>query len=191
MAKNNSDNPAILSEKNAADAMVLLQRIAKKDVVALDILYDTFSGLLMSIILPILKDQLEAEEALQDSFITIWNKAHMYQTHLGKPTSWMVTIAKNKAYDRYRKLVRTSEGLRALKESVTQQSDTYQSDNGHEALERCLKKINPEQRSAINLVFYQGFTQQEASHDLGAPLGTIKARIRRGLIQLKQCLSNS
>lgn len=191
MAKNNSKQSIVSSENNPDDTIALLKRIVQKDAAALDNLYERFSGLLMSVILSVIKDQVEAEDVLQDSFITIWNKAEMYQNHLGNPTSWMVTVAKNKAYDRYRKLVRKSEGLRNLKESITQQSQVYQTNNNNEALEGCLKKLNPDQRSAVVLVFYQGLTQQEASNNLDAPLGTVKARIRRGLLQLKQCLSHN
>ena len=189
MAKNYPEQPLPFSKNNADDTLVLLQRIAQKDASALETLYDSFSGMLMSVILPIIKNQVEAEETLQDSFITIWNKAEMYRPHLGQPKSWMVTVAKNKAYDKYRKLVRKSEGLKDLHESVAHQSVSQPLPKDNEALEGCLMKLNLDQRTAVNLVFYQGLTQQEASDKLDTPLGTIKARIRRGLIQLKQCLS--
>jgi len=182
---------ASVSSNDSTDVHALLKRIAKRDSAALSSLYDEFSGLLMSVILPVLKNKAEAEDILQDSFLTIWKKADMYQPHLGKPTSWMVTVAKNKAYDRYRKLARKSEGLQNFKESITNQPLSHQAENDNEALEGCFQKLNEDQQSAVGLVFYQGLTQQEASDQLEAPLGTVKARIRRGLIQLKQCLSNN
>lgn len=171
----------------------LLQQVAAKDTTALSSLYDDYAGILMSVILPVLKNKAEAEDILQDTFLTIWNKAEMYQPHLGKPTSWMITIAKNKAYDRYRKLVRTSEGMENLKESMAGNHDMKSGnpEGNDEALDSCFKKLNEDQQSAIGLVFYQGFTQQEASQKLESPLGTVKARIRRGLLQLKQCLAIS
>ncbi len=170
----------------------LLERISKRDTQALSALYDAHAGLLMSVIMAVLKDKAESEDILQESFLTIWNKAVMYQPHLGKPTSWMVTIAKNKAYDRYRKLVRQSEGMKVLKDNMVDDPVTSnvspKADN--EELLEGFKELNEDQKKAIELVFYQGFTQQEAATKLDAPLGTVKARIRRGLLQLKNFLNN-
>ena len=170
----------------------LLERISKRDTQALSALYDAHAGLLMSVIMAVLKDKAESEDILQESFLTIWNKAGMYQPHLGKPTSWMVTIAKNKAYDRYRKLVRQSEGMKVLKDNMVDDPVTSnvspKADN--EELLEGFKELNEDQKKAIELVFYQGFTQQEAATKLDAPLGTVKARIRRGLLQLKNFLNN-
>lgn len=191
MEKEHLTESTYMTEDAATGVNALLQRVAKRDVEALNHLYDEFSGLLMSVILPIVKNQAEAEDVLQDSYITIWNKAGMYQPNLGKPTSWIVTVAKNKAYDRYRKLVRKSEGMRDFQESVNNQPEVHLPESDSESLEGCFQKLNRDQQSAVSLVFYKGFTQQEASAELDAPLGTVKARIRRGLIQLKKCLSNT
>ncbi len=106
------------TDQDVVAAKQLLERVAKQDVKALSELYEAHAGLLMTVIFAVLKDKGESEDILQDSFLTIWNKAEMYQPHLGKPTSWMVTIAKNKAYDRYRKLVRRSEGMNVLRDSM-------------------------------------------------------------------------
>lgn len=181
-----SDDAALVEGKE------LLGLIAKQDVNALSDLYTAYSGLLMSVILPILKDQAESEDILQESFLTIWKKAAMYQPHLGKPTSWMVTIAKNKAYDRYRKLVRQSEGMVVLKDSMIGDpvTKTVDSDTDNAQLLEGFNELNADQRKAIELVFYQGYTQQEAAEKLEAPLGTVKARIRRGLLKLKEFLSS-
>jgi RNA polymerase sigma-70 factor (ECF subfamily) len=174
------------------DAKQLLERVAKQDVNALSELYEAHAGLLMSVIFAVLKDKAESEDILQESFLSIWNKAEMYQPHLGKPTSWMVTIAKNKAYDRYRKLVRRSEGMIVLRDSMLDVPviKTVESNTDNEELLEGFSELNADQREAIELVFYQGYTQQEAADKLDAPLGTIKARIRRGLIQLKEFLNN-
>jgi len=169
----------------------LLQRLAQKDSNALAELYDAHSGLLMSVIMGVLKDKAESEDILQDSFIAIYNKASMYSPHLGKPTSWMATIARNKAYDRYRKLVRQTEGMVGLKQEYETREEVSES-SGHpenEALLAGVNELNADQRIAIELVFYEGLTQMEAAEKLETPLGTVKARIRRGLLKLKQSIT--
>jgi len=171
------------------DATVdLLQRLITKDSKALAELYDAYAGLLMSVIMSVLKDKAESEDILQDSFLAIYNKANMYSSHLGKPTSWMATIARNKAYDRYRKLVRQSEGMVGLKQEFeTREAGEKSSINAeNEELLAGVNALNTDQRTAIELVFYEGLTQMEAAEKLETPLGTVKARIRRGLLKLKQ-----
>ena len=185
--KNNKSTEATDS---AAIAM-LLERVANGDKSAFSELYETYAGLLMSVIQAVLKDSAESEDILQDSFITIWNKAEMYHSHLGKPTSWMVTIAKNKAYDRYRKLVRNSEGMKVLKDNIVTSTTVPPVKRDDERLAQGFNELNPDQKEAIELVFYQGYTQQEAAEKLNTPLGTVKARVRRGLLKLKQILSNN
>jgi RNA polymerase sigma-70 factor (ECF subfamily) len=180
------------SDSKSEDAKRLLEQVAQKDVKALSDLYEAYAGLLMTVIYAILKDKGESEDILQESFLAIWYKADMYRPHLGKPTSWMVTIAKNKAYDRYRKLIRRSDGMNVLRESMVGDSisKTVESDTDNEHLLEGFSELNAEQRQAIELVFYQGFTQQEAAEKLETPLGTVKARIRRGLLKLKEYLNN-
>ena len=190
MAEDKSEQPELI-EVTPTEERSLLKQVAERDVTALSRLYDEYSRLLMSVILAVLKDKAEAEDILQESFLTIWNKAGMYKPHLGKPTSWMVTIAKNKAYDRYRKLVRTREGMIILKDAIGKESCELELATESEFLKYGLQGLNFDQKEVIELVFYQGFTQQEAADRLETPLGTVKARIRRGLLQLKHYLSNN
>lgn len=190
--ENSESKVASLASSEDADAKSQLDRVAKHDVKALSELYESHAGLLMSVIYAVLKDKSEAEEILQECFLTIWNKAEMYQPHLGKPTSWMVTIAKNKAYDRYRKLVRQSEGQIVLRDSmlIEPATTTVELDTDNERLHAGFKELNADQREAIEMVFFEGLTQQEVADKLDAPLGTVKARIRRGLFKLKEFLGN-
>lgn len=175
---------------DSGEVKKLLTRISEKDVQALSVLYKAYSGMLMGVILAVLKDKGESEDILQESFLAIWNKASMYQPHLGKATSWMVTIAKNKAYDRYRKLMRQNEGISALRETVHDKPLVSQVESipDNELLKEGFNELNDDQREAIELVYYQGYTQQEVAKKIDAPLGTVKARIRRGLLKLKQIL---
>lgn len=193
MIPENSDSKAASDGVDEAEAKLLLERVAEQDVKALSALYEAYAGLLMTVIYGVLKDKGESEDILQESFLAIWNKAEMYQPHLGKPKSWMVTIAKNKAYDRYRKLVRKSEGMTVLRDSMLDEpvTKTVESTTDNEQLLEGFNELNDDQREAIELVFYQGYTQQEVAEKLDAPLGTVKARIRRGLLKLKDFLKNN
>jgi RNA polymerase sigma-70 factor, ECF subfamily len=190
--ENSESKVASLVSSDDADTKLLLERVAKHDVKALSELYESHAGLLMSVIFAVLKDKSESEEILQECFLTIWNKAEMYQPHLGKPTSWMVTIAKNKAYDRYRKLVRQSDGQIILRDSmlIEPAATSVELDTDNERLHAGFKELNADQREAIEMVFFEGLTQQEVADKIDAPLGTVKARIRRGLLKLKEFLSN-
>jgi RNA polymerase sigma-70 factor (ECF subfamily) len=176
---------------SAFDARHALHAVASGDVAALSALYDEYSAVLMGVVLAVVKNRAEAEEVLQDCFLTIWKKAGMYQAHLGKPLSWMVTIAKHKSYDRYRRLVKKSEAhasLMADERDVTNHPQPSDFNDGRENLEQEMDKLSDDQKEAIELVFYQGYTQQEVARKLSTPLGTVKARIRRGLLQMQQSL---
>ena len=196
MIPDNTESKVVLkvdsgTHLSVAETAKLLAGVAKRDVNALSDLYDAHVGLLMSVVFAVLKDKAESEDILQESFLAIWDKAGMYSPDLGKPTSWMVTIAKNKAYDRYRKLVRQSDGMVVLRDNiiVRQGTATLVPQAENEELLAGIQDLNPDQREAIELVFYEGLTQQEAAEKLEAPLGTVKARIRRGLLKLKECLT--
>ncbi len=184
-------NDDISLDTTVDETVQLLQRLTQKDADALAKLYDAHAGLLMSVIMNVLKDKAESEDILQDSFIAIYNKAEMYSAHLGKPINWMATIARNKAYDRYRKLVRRTEGMDGLKHEFAIRGEMTNSSPKivNEELHAGVQELSVEQRAAIELVFYEGLTQAEAAAKLNAPLGTVKARIRRGLLKLKQCVT--
>jgi len=146
----NDPKTAVVSERtvDTDETTALLAQVANGDSAALSSLYDDYSGLLMSVIVSVLKNKAESEDVLQETFVTIWKKANMYQTHLGKASSWMVTIAKNKAYDRYRKLVRTSDGIESLKEAEVEKVTEVKS-SADEALGRCFNLLNEGQKMAI------------------------------------------
>ncbi len=173
---------------NLSEVVILLQGIANKDSASLECLYDTYSGMLMSVISSVINVRAEAEDVLQEVFLTIWNKADQYKPHLGKPVSWMVTVAKNKAYDRYRSLVRKTEGQAKIKQEIEVTKQNFVGAKGfkNEAITEAMSLLSDDQREAIELIYYQGLTQKEVAEQLDTPLGTIKARTRRGLLALKE-----
>src|SRR5580658_4774259 len=173
----------------------LLRRIADGDRSAFSDFYDQYSGLLFSIAVKVLNDSKEAEDVLQEVFMQIWNKADAYDQLLGKPASWAVTLTRNKAIDRVRASQRRSRLLEQAAVEAGFLPDDSPSANeklhGRETAEMIRSVVTAlpsDQRRAIELAFFSGLTQDEIAKTLQEPLGTIKARIRRGMLKLREKL---
>lgn len=184
-----------MSETAQMNDVDLLRRIGDGDRPAFERFYDQYSGLLFSIAVKILNDASEAEDVMQEVFLQIWDKAGGYNPLLGKPVSWAVTLVRNKAIDR----IRASQRRAKLMEQATVEAASGP-ENSPTANERLHGKENAElirnvvaglpadQRRAIEMAFFSGLTQNEISEKLQEPLGTVKARIRRGMIKLRDQL---
>jgi RNA polymerase sigma-70 factor (ECF subfamily) len=176
----------------------LLHQMARGDESALGTFYDRHSTLLYSIAIKVLGDMHEAEEVLQDGLRQIWERAALYDASLGQPLSWAVVITRHKAIDRMRAQKRRSDGLARLAEEalVGLPSDPAASAQGHACegavtrLHGALGGLPRDQTAAIELAFFKGMSQTEISTQLGVPLGTVKARIRRGMIALRDALED-
>jgi len=176
----------------------LLRRIGAGDLRSFEELYRRFSGMLFATIFRILNQQEAAEDVLQEVFLQIWEKAPLYDPVRGKPLTWIVTLARNKAIDRLRSTQR-SHRLQSEVEREAQAFDPAEERNSADALEaveqgklvrEAVRKLSKDQREAISLAFFSGLTQTEIAERLGEPLGTVKARIRRGMMRLREVLRN-
>ena len=172
-----------------------LRRIAGGDRSAFSDFYDQYSGLLFSIAIKVLNDTKEAEDVLQEVFMQIWNKADAYDPLLGKPASWAVTLTRNKAIDRIRASQRRSKLLEqaTVEANVTPDhspspNETLHGRENAEKIRSVVAALPADQRRAIELAFFSGLTQDEIAKTLQEPLGTIKARIRRGMLKLREKL---
>jgi len=136
-----------------------------------------------------LKNTQQAEEALQEAFVSIWYKADQYQQGQGTVLTWMVSIVRYRAIDmlRYKK-IRKEEELDEISSSSLVSLDTH-SMQGSESLSLCMQELELQQRQAIHLAYFNGFSHREIVEYLSSPLGTIKSWIRRGLQSLQRCLS--
>ncbi len=174
----------------------LLKRVGQGDRLAFSDLYDRFSGVLFSTAFRILNNQEGAEDVLQDVFVQIWEKAPLYDPSRGKPLTWAVTLTRNKAIDRLRSLQRRYR----MQEQVEKESQTFEQFDDRSSLDavdsvekghlvrEAITKLSKEQREAIELAFFSGLTQTEIAEHLNEPLGTVKARIRRGMMKLREVL---
>jgi RNA polymerase sigma-70 factor (ECF subfamily) len=173
----------------------LLRRVAKQDRDAFAEFYDRHSTLLFSVACKILNDQTDAEDVVQETFVQIWEKAINFDPKLGKASSWAATMARNKSIDRIRALQRRT---RLAEEAGSEMAIANECDatvneavHGHDkakVIQTAIVTLPAEQRQAIELAYFSGLTQNEISEKLKQPLGTIKARIRRGLLKLRDQL---
>jgi RNA polymerase sigma-70 factor, ECF subfamily len=173
----------------------LLRQIAAGDRASFAEFYDRHSTLMFSVACKILNDTNEAEDVLQEAFMQIWEKAAKFDPKLGKASSWAAILVRNKAIDRIRASQRRT---RLAEEAGAEQASTAKVDDtaneavyGHEKanmIQSAIVELPSEQRQAIELAYFSGLTQDEISKKLNQPLGTIKARIRRGLLKLRDQL---
>jgi len=172
----------------------LLDRCAAADAAALQRLYTLTSPMLFASLTRILRRRALAEEALQDVFVSIWQRADQFRASRGRPMAWMISIARYRAID----LLRHERSAPALVPEVPERADVAEdARNEPEAwmpasglLERCLGLLTERQRNCLELAFVGGNSHEDISRLTGSPLGTVKSWIRRGLRSLRQCLES-
>lgn len=181
------------SDPAVADGALLL-RVAAADQAALGELYDRYHRPLFATAVRILRDEAEAEDVVHDVFVTVWNKAVDFDASRGTAFSWVITLLRNRAIDRVRSRRRRGELLaQAAVEDLPVASEAADLDVAENAVwheqagdvRRAVAQLPEEQREALTLAFFSGLTQNEISTRLNTPLGTVKARIRRGLLRLR------
>ena len=185
-------------DRKAVDAR-LMQGVARGDQQAFAEIYKRFSPPLYATALRIVRDAAEAQDIVHDAFVAIWEKAASFDTTRGTAFSWVVTLVRNRAIDRVR-MRRRRAGL--LADSVLSDlgydeaapgaaadHSTLQGDDARN-VRSAVAALPPEQQRALELAFFSGMTQEQIAKKLHAPLGTVKARIRRGLIKLRDLLAN-
>jgi len=178
----------------------LMKRVGAGDEGAFTSVYRQQACLLFSVIFQILQDQKEAEDVLRDSFVQVWRKASTYDAGRGSVSSWSVMIARRKAIDKLRSKKRYYLATNAAAvESVLQSGGRAEesTDRGilineeRKRVQTALGVIGDAQREAISLAFFSGLSHPQIAERLNAPLGTVKARICRGLFALREVLDES
>ncbi|CAN5749654.1 sigma-70 family RNA polymerase sigma factor [soil metagenome] len=172
----------------------MIQKIGNRDVVAFQDFYKKFNGLLYSTIYRVLNDHQDTEDIMQEVLVQIWQKAHLYEAGKGKPLTWVTTMARNRAIDRIRSKQRRSklndgfeqESKTVHPEFIEDTRDVLMAKESDEMLKGAVMELSPDQREAIQLAYFAGLTQSEIAEKLQEPLGTVKARIRRGVQRLEQ-----
>lgn len=184
---------AVHSLDDATDLDHTLRLVARGDRNAFAELYQSTSARLFAICLRMLRQRSDAEDALQDIFITVWKRASTYDSSHGNPMAWLVAIARSKAIDRLRagkKDLRniTLDPDAPFIDPAPPVEDVVVSSDEAYRLDACLSSLEDKQRDAIEAAFIEGSTHNELAEQMAVPLGTMKSWIRRGLIQLRTCL---
>ena len=192
-----SPQPEPPEQRERVDAG-LVARIAQGDQQALAELYDRFSGPLYGTALRVLRDPAEAQDVVHDTFVTLWEKAGTFEVNRGSAFAWAVTLVRNRAIDRVRMRRRRAELLAQSVPADLGYADAPASASGDEsaalddearAIRAAVATLPLEQKRALELAFFSGLTQEEIARKLSEPLGTVKARIRRGLIKLRDLVA--
>ena len=176
----------------------LFRRTAAGDDQSLRELHRRYSGVLLATAMRVLNNARDAEEVVQEAFVQIWEKASVYDAQRGKPLTWAMTLTRNKAIDHLRRVQRR----RRLQDEVAEEAKIWdhvvENDSSDEAeaherkdiVRSAVIQLSADQRRAIEMAFFGGMTQLEIAQKLDEPLGTVKARIRRGMLKLRQILGS-
>ena len=173
------------------EALVAL--VARSDDDALAELYDRFGRVAYGLALRIVRDPALAEDVVQEAFLAVWRSAGRFVAERGKAQTWLLTLVHRRGVDLVRReQLRRAEPLTAAPEAsaeVTDEQAWLSLQRGH--VQEALKKLPDQQREAIELAYYGGFTQTELADRLGEPLGTIKSRMFAGLARLRDLLAEA
>lgn len=168
----------------------LLKRIKDRDQSALSDLYQNYGGLVYGMALRTLQNETLAEEVTQDTFLKVWNQPDRWDAKKGRFATWLMTIARYTAIDRIRREERrtpdVSVNLDTMLNLIGEASVTREGWADSRLMRNLVSQLTDVQVEAIDLAFFKGLTHEEIAEHLDIPLGTIKSRIRQGLIKLKQ-----
>jgi len=181
---------AVATRSQLAAALV---RVATGDRAALRIVYQDTSAKLFGVCLRILNDRSEAEDVLQDVYVTVWRKAASFDPAKASPITWLVAIARNRAIDRLRSSAasRRSEPIESaedVRDEAPAALDLVVASEQQARLKTCLGELEERTSNVIRSAFLDGVTYEQLAARMNVPLGTMKSWVRRGLMKLRTCL---
>jgi RNA polymerase sigma-70 factor, ECF subfamily len=182
--------------KNRED-LLLMTKVAGRDQSAFEQLYDRYSGVVYTMVVRIVKTPEVAEDLLQEIFLAIWNKSSSFSAARGSVYTWIMTLARNRSFDFLKSKVHASRSAGVDEEAVINLPDvSHLADPLNAAIsseyEGCMREglalLTKEQRTIIELSYYEGYTQAQIAERLGLPLGTVKTWMRQALMTLRSHL---
>ncbi len=183
--------PILFAALESEDLPDLIDRLKRRDEKALEEVYRRYGRLVFSVILRVVRDSATAEDLTQEAFLRVWNRVQAFDTERGKFGPWMLAVARNRAIDYIRSVEgRASHTTFELNTSeqpglyVSMEEDILNSDRGRK-LREAFDQLNPNQRSVIELAYFEGLTQSEMAAKLDQPLGTVKTWTRSALTVLR------
>lgn len=176
---------------SAADLAALLSLVARGDEGAFRAVYDGAAGQVLGVVRRVVRDPAQSEEVMQEVLLEVWRTAARFDAEAGSAASWIMTLAHRRAVDRVRsEHSATQRELRAAVATVEydEVAEAVETSLDHERVRRCLASLTVLQREAVTLAYYRGYTYREVAELLGVAVGTVKTRMRDGLIRLRDCL---
>lgn len=171
----------------------LLPKIAIKDKAAFDELYKRFSQVVYNLSFRVVNNKSDAEEVVQEVFVQIWRKADRYDQGRGAVATWIMNITRSRAIDKIRRGKKTRNNISmddTFMQFISQKGFIVEDANEkREILQNALSEIPEDQKTVIETVYYRGFTHTEAAEELQIPVGTVKTRLRLGILKLRELLS--
>ncbi|NHC13822.1 ECF RNA polymerase sigma factor SigK [Motilibacter deserti] len=173
----------------------MIDRVALGDEGAFAALYDAVAPRVLAVATRVLRDVAQAEEIAQEAMLDVWRSAPRYDASRGGVLSWVLTITHRRAVDRVRSEQAAGEreeraGVRDVQTPHDEVAEQVETRLEHAAVRDCLQSLSELQNEAIQLAYWKGYTYRQVAEVLAAPLGTIKARMRDGLIRLRDCLES-
>ena len=172
----------------------LLLRVARGDQGAFEAVYDRLAGPAYGVIRKVVRDPAQSEEVTQEVLLVVWLPAARFDPARGRAATWAITIAHRRAIDRVRSAAAAAERERITADfrvPADEVAETVEASLERERVRRCLGGLTEAQRESITLAYYGGYSYREVAALLGTALGTIKTRIRDGLIRMRDCLGVS
>ncbi|MGD0060221.1 MAG: sigma-70 family RNA polymerase sigma factor [Verrucomicrobiia bacterium] len=185
------------SSTGGADDRALLRAVSAGDKEALRQLYARHSAVLFALALRVLSDRAEAEDVLQEAFVQIWRTAGSFDEGRGKPLGWLIMLTRSRAIDRLRSRKTRARVTESVAKDTSQTAeattpaDEALASEAQRTVRHALKSLPSEQRVPIEMAYFGGLTQFEIAQQLSQPLGTVKTRMRNGMMRLREQLGGA
>jgi RNA polymerase sigma-70 factor (ECF subfamily) len=169
----------------------LLARVALADAEAYAAVYGRMSGQVLGIVLSVVRDPAQSEEVAQEVLLEVWRSASRFDAELGSAAAWVMTMAHRRAVDRVRseqKAIEREQRVASAEIAYDEVTEAVEARLDRERVRRCLGSLTELQQESVTLAYYGGYTYRQVAELLGVAVGTVKTRMRDGLIRLRDCL---